>query len=93
MRTIWKFDVEMHDSFSIHLLPDAEVLSVQMQHGTPKLWVLTEPHAILPDAPTVLRKFFLHGTGHQVHPDAGRFIGTFQMAAGALVFHLFEERR
>ena len=90
--TIWKFPVPVQDSFDISMSPDAEVLSVQVQHGTPYLWVRTPAEAIKPDYLTWSRRFYLHGTGHTVNKGAGRFIGTFQMHGGSLVFHLFESK-
>lgn len=90
--TIWKFRLPLQDSFDLHLAEGAEVLSVQMQHGEPQVWVRTPAKAILPEYPTPPRRFYLHGTGHEVSDNAGRFIGTFQLNGGALVFHLFEAK-
>lgn len=87
-KTIYKYDIKIDDKFEIQLPIGAEILSVQIQYGDPKMWVLVDPAA--PIAPRVFEVF---GTGHPIHYDMGidrRFIGTFQIQDGRLVFHLFE---
>ncbi len=50
----------------------------------PFIWALVDT-----DAPEEARVFHVRGTGHPA--DAlGRYVGTFQIDGGALVFHLFE---
>jgi hypothetical protein len=58
-----------------------------MQAGQPCLWAVVNPDAQLHD--TTIQ---IVGTGHQVPDDVPLigYIGTFQMAAGALVWHVFE---
>lgn len=85
MKTIWKFELEVTYKQVIRMPAEAEVLSVQTQHDQPVLWALVGPKHYLEE-----RTFFMHGTGHSVGPEVGRFVGTFQMAEGGLVFHLFE---
>lgn len=87
MRTIWKFPVEMTDQFEILMPAGADVLTVQVQHGQPVLWAIVDP-----DARKIKTGFVLHGTGHPLSDKAGRYIGSFQLTGGALVFHLFEAR-
>ena len=86
MQTIYKYAVTMSDTFTLAMPANAQVLSVQVQHGHPQLWALVDP-----DAPKQPRTFRVVGTGHPME-DAGRcrFIGTFQVENGYLVFHLFE---
>jgi hypothetical protein len=62
----------------------AEILTVQMQNGEPCLWALVDAHL-----PTTNRKILIRGTGHDAS-GVGRYISTFQMKGGALVFHAFE---
>lgn len=85
MITVYKYPVTT--SFTLRIPVDAEVLSVQCQHGDPQLWVKLDTVA-----PSVERRFQVYGTGHEIHPEwaAAKFVGTFQMAQGGLVFHLFE---
>ena len=64
---------------------NAMILSVQTQRGQPCVLALVDP-----DAPRAPRRLHVYGTGHRVRPDCGRFVGTFQMAGGNLIFHLFD---
>lgn len=91
-RAIWKFPIQVMDRFEIAMPYEAEILCCQMQidvfHSGPNkpyIWALVNP-----DAPTEVRKFRLAGTGHPILEPALTFVGTFQMAGGTLVFHLFE---
>ena len=84
-QTIYKYPIPVEDRVVIEMPEGASVLSVQMQGLTPCVWVLCNPDA--PKRPRALR---IYGTGHTLPEDPGRFIGTFQMHGGALVFHLFD---
>ena len=67
---------------------DAEILTVQTQNGKPCLWALVDPKA-----ETEIRVIEIFGTGHPVLSDMGtsrKYISTFQMQEGRLVFHVFE---
>lgn len=83
-KTIWKFEV---DSPNVHLeMPvGAEILCVQMQRDKPCLWAEVEPFN-----PIEKRSFMIVGTGHEIEFTNGKYIGTFQMHGGGLVFHLYE---
>jgi hypothetical protein len=85
MKTIWKFPVEVTDEFTIQIPRGGGVLSVQMQNDVPVMWALVDDAV-----PMASRRFAVHGTGHPVPNDRNRFIGSFQMMGGRLVFHLFE---
>lgn len=85
MKTIWKWTLAVADIQSVPLPAGADVLGVQMQGGYPQLWALCDPKAE-PQS----REIAIYGTGHQLPHDPGRYISTFQMASGALVFHAFE---
>ena len=66
----------------------AEILTVQTQNDTPCIWALVDP-----DSETETRHFEVYGTGHDIHCDMGierKYINTFQIQYGLLVFHLFE---
>lgn len=85
-QTIWKFELPVEDEPSVRMPLGAEVLTVQTQAGKPCLWALVDPAAPKHD-----RRFRIVGTGHPFDDaDAHRYIGTFQMHGGALVFHVFE---
>jgi hypothetical protein len=84
MNTIWKFPFEVTDYFNLSLPQGAKILTVQIQHGAPHVWVYLDP-----SQPTEVRSFRVAGTGHEIEPRLD-YIGTFQMHGGMLVFHLFE---
>lgn len=93
MRTIHKFPVAS-GLFHIHLPKGAKVLTVQTQGpstgsgdtGEPKMWVLFDT-----DNETERRSFVTFPTGGDISSDTHLdYIGTFQLAGGNLIFHLFE---
>lgn len=85
MKTIWKYTVHW-DEFTLEMQRGAQVLSVQVQDGVPRMWAIVDPGAA-----TETRHFRLVGTGHTINDtEELRFIGTFQIHGGELVFHLFE---
>lgn len=49
------------------------------------LWALVDPQA-----DTTVRRFAVHGTGHPGVDATGTYVGTYQLAGGQLVFHVFE---
>lgn len=84
MLTIYKYPLVVEDEQSIQLPDDAKILTIQIQNGQPFLWVLLDNQ--LPSNP---RKILIRGTGHDSH-GVGKYISTFQMHGGSLVFHAFE---
>ena len=87
VRRIFKYPVELTDSFTIMLPAGAEVLAVQAQNDSPFIWALVVDLARLEP-----RHFRLCGTGHVIGDGTTRYIGTFQLHDGAFVGHLFEVR-
>jgi len=85
MKTIYKYPFRPTDRIVIDMPEGAEILCVQMQHGTPQVWAVVNPDA-MPKA----RVLCLRGTGHAMKGNEGHYVGTFQMDGGMLVFHLFE---
>ena len=85
-KSIWKFPVDAVDLFGVEMPEGAEILSVQVQRGTPCVWAMVDP-----GRKKETRNFVVYGTGHPVsNSGAKKFIGTFQLGGGDLVFHLFE---
>lgn len=84
MKAIWKYPLAVTDEQTVNMKQGAEILCVQVQDGVPCLWAVIDD--VLPGR---LRSFRLYGTGHPVD-DLGRYVGTFQLHGGSLVFHLFE---
>lgn len=87
MKTIWKYPLKVVDQQTIRMPERAQILSVQTQNGTPCIWALVQPDAVL--LPRTINTF---GTGHPIDGNPGAFVGTYQLQGGALVlvFHVFE---
>ncbi len=85
MRTVYKYPIIATDYFQLELPQDAQILTIQTQHSEPQLWALVDTDALMET-----RRFRLAGTGHPISDENLRYIGTFQLNGGTLVFHLFE---
>jgi hypothetical protein len=88
-KSIYKYPLEVTDRNILHLPKDAEILCVQNQLEQPCLWALVNPMEEIIEE----RLFETFGTGHPVWCDMGierKYIGTYQMSGGSLVFHVFE---
>lgn len=82
---IWKFPLALKDEQFIDMPRASETLCVQVQRGVPVLYA----HCF-PSLPNSKRRFYIHGTGNE-NLIMGRYVGTFQLNDGALVFHVFED--
>ena len=89
MQSIWKFPLEILEAQEIQIPSHSQVLCVQAQNGHPMLWALVFDTS--ENAPTTLRTFHTYGTGHRHESIQGKYVGTYQINDGALVFHVFEE--
>ena len=85
MNSIWKYPLKVVDEQTLDVPEGAEVMTVQVQNGTPCLWARVDPAA-----PKIPRKIITRGTGHPVPETIWRYIGTYQIKDGALVFHVFD---
>lgn len=90
MSEVWKFEPMASTTFALSMPVGAEVLTVQVQHGKPQIWAKVDPFA-----PVEMRRFALVGTGQRIPDDSEmghrlRYVSTFQLEGGLLVFHLFE---
>lgn len=86
MLTIWKYEIEATDRQTVSIPKDAQFLSIQVQRQSICMWFLVNPKK-----PPVDRVFTVYGTGHHVPAVPGKYLGTFQLMGGSLVFHAFEE--
>jgi serine/threonine protein kinase len=89
-QTVYKYPVKGNavfgEGFTIDLPAGAQVLCVQVQNGSPYIWVLVNP--IRKPMP---RRFLLCGTGLPMSGgDSFSYVGTFQLEDGGWVYHLFE---
>ncbi len=67
-----------------HEMPKgAEFLFVEQQGSNACAWFM-----VIADEPLEPRKFYIHGTGHEI-PLGQRYLGTFQQSP--FVWHLFED--
>lgn len=85
--TIYKYTLDITDTQTVILPKGAKILTVQMQHGNPQLWALVYPNPNCPTEPRIIETF---GTGNPVPLGERKYINTYQLSGGALVFHVFE---
>lgn len=83
MKTTWKFTLSVVDEQTILMPAGTEVIAVQTQFGMVQAWAIVDP-----DMPQLPVKISIRGTGHPLGA-VGRYVGTFQLYGGALVFHAF----
>lgn len=85
MKKIFKYPIPIQDHFAVQMPIGAKVLCVQVQHGNPYIWVIVDERM-----PITPYQFRLRGTGHNCTDcDESRYVGTFQLNDGYLIFHLF----
>jgi len=86
-KRIWKFEIKPYD-LAVKIPKGAEILTVQTQNGNPYIWAL-----VCPENEKEERYFEIYATGDEIQSDGGinrKYINTFQLESGSLVFHLFE---
>jgi hypothetical protein len=88
MKTIFKYKIETTDEQTISMPQGAEILTVQIQNGDPHIWVLVDM-----TQDDVIRTIEVFGTGNPIRdPNAPRrYVGTYQLRDGRLIFHVFEK--
>lgn len=88
-RRIFKYELDELDVKEIEMPQGAEILCVQTQRQTPCIWALVDPESV-----TVKRKFEIYGTGEKITENTKttvrKYIGTYQVGEGYLVWHVFE---
>ena len=82
MKTIYKYELKSQDAI-VKLPLGAQILTVQLQAGTPTLWALVDPDNVLED-----RFISIVGTGWEVE-DNMKYICTY-MEERFFVWHVFE---
>lgn len=86
---IWKWILEYRDEQTLVMPADAQLLSVQLgREGSPCLWALCDTG---PGNNQERRTILIYGTGNPIPEQPGRYLGTFQLDNGQLVFHVFEK--
>ena len=87
MKKIFKYPLETIDTQFVELPLGAEILTTQMQGNQLCLWAMVNSS---PDAIKKNRRIEIIGTGNPVPTGDLKYISTFQMLGGGLVFHAFE---
>lgn len=81
MKTIYKY--EAYGGARVDLPAGAQILTLGVQDGWVYVWALIDT-----EAPTRPVRFTRVGTGWEMHPDPGTYVGTYH-EAGGLVWHVF----
>lgn len=85
-KTVYKYRFPVDDIVSIDMPEGAQPLHVAMQGRYACLWALVDA-----SRPMKERRFRIAGTGHPIKDqECMKYIGTFLVNDGALVFHVFE---
>ncbi|MFH1401800.1 MAG: hypothetical protein ABIG40_02455 [Parcubacteria group bacterium] len=87
MLRVYKYTIPVKDYFTFELPAGVQILTVQAQHDEPQIWALVDPK----EQDTVHFNFRIAGTGHDIKEtkDDLEYIGTFQLAGGSFIGHLF----
>jgi hypothetical protein len=87
MKRIYKYPLALTDTQFVELPLGAEILTAQMQGDQLCLWAMVNT---LPEAIKKNRRIEIIGTGNPVPTGDLKYISTFQMMGGGLIFHAFE---
>jgi hypothetical protein len=88
-KTIYKYQLLVADFQGVLLPIGSEILTIQTQGETVCMWALVNPN----ETQKEIRNIEIFGTGHSIYYDIGidlKYISTFQIHGGQLVFHAFE---
>lgn len=84
MPVIYKYQFEISELFYLELPSVRQILAVQLQHGTPTMWVLVNPDYVKENV-----LFRTLATGEQSKYSPGKYISTIQL--DGFVWHIFED--
>ena len=86
MQTIHKYPLSIIGVQDVEMPETSEILSAQNQNGQLCVWARVET-----DSPIIKRRFRIFGTGHPypVVDILNKYVGSVQMANGALVWHVY----
>jgi hypothetical protein len=93
---VFKYPLGVTDRQLVKLPFKAQILTVQLQNDMPHLWALIDDEAptfnLSSRRPPRNHEILIVGTGHPIDQRAEdlKYISTFQLNGGALVFHVFE---
>jgi len=81
---IWKYPLGPGENV-LEMPSGAEILTVQVQGHQPVLWA-----KVIPNLPKEKRIIRVLATGEGFNGTGLKYISTFQIAGGSLIFHAFE---
>ena len=85
-RTIWKYPLAVTEKQAVPMPDGATLRAVATQHETPVLYAEVDPNR-----PDNAREIYTFGTGHPIpETPALRYVGTYLLEGGRLVFHVYE---
>lgn len=95
--TVYRYPLQIVDEQVVPMPRGAEILTVAKREGSQVMFGVGSHEAVEmwalvnPDEPMEDRRIRVAGTGHLL-PDVDtlQFLGSVQIAAGQLVFHVFE---
>lgn len=90
MKEIFKYPIETKEEQKIWVTGPLCLLCVQIQMKEPFIWALVDTCA-----PSVPVDILIHGTGNPINHSIAhehRYLGTYQLDDGALVFHVFYKK-
>ena len=87
-KVIYKFPFERKENFQITVPKGAEILCVKVQDNIPYLWILIDANETINE----VRYFNIFGTGQEFDATKYKYISTFMIFSGTLVYHLFEAK-
>ena len=86
--TIWEYPLVVTDAQVLTIPKGAQIVAVQVQGNSPCLWAIVDQ-----SEETERRVIRTFGTGHEILPSFlkfGTYLGTYRIASGSLVFHVFD---
>lgn len=85
MKSIWKFPLAVKGRQDVEMPKGAEILCADKQGEVLCLWAIVDTEAEMEE-----RLIAVVATGQEMGIDYLKYIGTAQIANGALVWHVFE---
>jgi len=90
MKTIWKYPIKTIYRQEILMPPTSTILCVQVQGDEPCIWAEVDYQR--QDHLNIEHIIYIYGTGGPLPDNPGQYIGTYQLDAGDLVFHVYEKQ-
>jgi hypothetical protein len=85
MKTIFKYPLKVTDVQTVEMHRNAQILTVQVQGETPCIWALVDTEEQM-----WRYEFKTYDTGGFMGASHGSYVGTYQLAEGRLVYHIFK---